>query len=46
MPTDMEEDVEQLIKGGPHELSMAADRLGNNLIGIHSGSQVAQHQPF
>ena len=32
--------MEQLIKGGPHELSMAADRLGNNLFGIHSGSQV------
>ena len=36
----MDTDLEQLIKGGPFELSLAADRLGNNLFGINAGAQV------
>ena len=36
----MDTDLEQLIKGGPFELSLAADRLGNDLFGINSGAQV------
>lgn len=40
LPHDMDTDLEQLIKGGPFELSLAADRLGNNLFGINAGAQV------
>jgi hypothetical protein len=36
----MDTELEQLIKGGPFELSLAADRLGNDLFGINSGAQV------
>ena len=41
MPDEVDTDVEQLIKGGPFELSLAADRLGNNLFGINTGAQVS-----
>ena len=41
VPSEMDPDFEQLIKGGPFELSLAADRLGNNLFGINSGAQVS-----
>ena len=40
LPNEMDTDLEQLIKGGPFELSLAADRLGNDLFGINSGAQV------
>lgn len=40
IPNEMDTDLEQLIKGGPFELSLAADRLGNDLFGINSGAQV------
>ncbi len=40
IPSEMDTDLEQLIKGGPFELSLAADRLGNDLFGINSGAQV------
>ncbi|KAL0027338.1 hypothetical protein WJX79_001664 [Trebouxia sp. C0005] len=39
IPNEMDTDLEQLIKGGPFELSLAADRLGNDLFGINSGAQ-------
>lgn len=37
---DPDSDLDQLIRGGPFELSLAADRLGNNLFGIQSDFQV------
>lgn len=40
LPADPDSDLEQLIRGGPFELSLAADRLGNNLFGIQSDFQV------
>ena len=39
-PDTSQDDLEQLIRGGPFELSLAADRLGSNLFGIHSDPQV------
>lgn len=40
LPADPDSDLEQLIRGGPFELSLAADKLGNNLFGIHTDAQV------
>ena len=40
LPADPDSDLEHLIRGGPFELSLAADRLGNNLFGIQSDLQV------
>lgn len=40
LPSDPDPDLEQLIRGGPFELSLAADRLGSNLFGIHTDAQV------
>ena len=37
---DPDSDLEQLIKGGPFELTLAANQLGSNLFGIHSAAQV------
>lgn len=34
-------DLEQLIKGGPFELGLYADKLGSHMFGIESGDQVA-----
>lgn len=42
MHGDPDCDLEQLIKGGPFELTMAANQLGSNLFGIHSATQVHQ----
>ena len=36
-----EEDLEQLIKGGPFELGLYADRLGSHMFGIDSVAQVS-----
>ena len=35
-----EEDLEQLIKGGPFELGLYADKLGSHMFGIDSVAQV------
>lgn len=35
-----EEDLEQLIKGGPFELGLYADKLGSHIFGIDSVAQV------
>lgn len=40
LPAEPDSDLEQLIRGGPFELSLAADKLGNNLFGIHTDAQV------
>ena len=40
MSADPDSDLEHLIKGGPFELTMAANQLGSNLFGIHSANQV------
>ena len=35
-----EGDLEQLIKGGPFELGLYADKLGSHMFGIDSAAQV------
>lgn len=37
-----EEDLEQLIKGGPFELGLYADKLGSHMFGIDSVAQVCR----
>ena len=40
-----EADLEQLIKGGPFELGLYADKLGSHMFGIDSATQVRPHLP-
>ena len=40
MMSNDEEDLEQLIKGGPFELGLYADKLGSHIFGIDSVAQV------
>lgn len=40
MPND-DGDLEHLIKGGPFELGLYADKLGSHMFGIDSAAQVS-----
>lgn len=46
MISNDEEDLEQLIKGGPFELGLYADKLGSHIFGIESVAQVGAACPY